>query len=409
MSEVPARVFLSLRFGEAMDEAIAIKTALQRLGTATFLCDVAPGGDIAEAVIPAIDAAELVVILGTETYGEKTASPFSTYEELKFIMDESKPFFLVKMCERFQYPQARFWLSSSVSYYQWTPSRGEKKYVPADLIDAIVKRLHALQGDQHAAKPAGSKAEKRNPPNPTGSKLATPQVSSADKRLRVPGPQQVRSTVSPSKSPTPRVLTPASSSLAPSRTARSPVPPSTPKQSPSKSPLSGLNRLLPTVFRATSPAIGKPTSPKPVSPRPLPTHTSATKSVPSKAISSSSRTAPLGKPSPLKPAKTVTPARAQPKNGITRAKATAAKPTQSVFTRLLPSAFKTTNSLTSSSSATPSTPRSRVHLQAKPTPSKHKPGKANGSNVASKPSPRAAKRPPAQRGGLTPSPRVKRK
>jgi hypothetical protein len=62
-----AQVFISLRFGEAMEEAKVLKTALEARWVTTFLCDIPEGENICVAVANAIDACRLVVVMGTRT------------------------------------------------------------------------------------------------------------------------------------------------------------------------------------------------------------------------------------------------------------------------------------------------------------------------------------------------------
>ncbi|EGD75358.1 hypothetical protein PTSG_06434 [Salpingoeca rosetta] len=127
------RVFISLRFSEASQ---ALKKALERRSVPT----------IADAVIGAIDECELVVIMGTHTYGEKTDSPFGSSEELEFIINEKKPFFLVKMCDRFKHAKPRFWLPPTISYHLWKPQGAERFDPPRSLIDAILAKLKDVSG-----------------------------------------------------------------------------------------------------------------------------------------------------------------------------------------------------------------------------------------------------------------------
>ena len=114
------KVFLSLRFSEAMQAAEMLKRYLEARGISCFLCDVQPGGDIGTTIAHAIHDCQLVVIFGTATYGRKTESSFSTFEELKYVKDYNKPFFLIKMCSEFEEPTTKFYLPPSVSYYQWS-------------------------------------------------------------------------------------------------------------------------------------------------------------------------------------------------------------------------------------------------------------------------------------------------
>ncbi|EGD79791.1 hypothetical protein PTSG_10776 [Salpingoeca rosetta] len=142
----PHRVFISLRFSEAMEESEALKKALDERGVPTFLCSVAAGDSIADAVIEAIDECELVVIMGTHTYGEKLGSKFSSCKELEFIMDEEKPFFLVKMCDRFKHAKTRFWFPSTIADHPWRPQGAERSQPPDELVDAIIAKLKDVTG-----------------------------------------------------------------------------------------------------------------------------------------------------------------------------------------------------------------------------------------------------------------------
>ena len=63
----------------------------------------------------------MVVIMGSKTYGKETASRYSTFQELRFIDDERKPFFLIKMCDKFEEPETRFRLNDSIAYINWMP------------------------------------------------------------------------------------------------------------------------------------------------------------------------------------------------------------------------------------------------------------------------------------------------
>jgi hypothetical protein len=94
------QLFISCRFGEALEQAEMLKSALDKEDISCFLFSVHAGDSIGEAVMANLVEAELVIILGTATYGQKTDSKFSTFHELKYIMDADKPFFLIKMCDR---------------------------------------------------------------------------------------------------------------------------------------------------------------------------------------------------------------------------------------------------------------------------------------------------------------------
>ncbi len=147
-------VFLSLRFSEAMDEAVALQTALQDRGLSVFLCDVAPGGDIAQTVIRTLSNCKMAVILGTKTYGQKTKSGFSNFEELRHIINEQKDYFLIKMCDRFEEEETRFRLPPDISYYLWKPVGAARKQVPGDLVEQIVKKHSGVVHSVNVASPA---------------------------------------------------------------------------------------------------------------------------------------------------------------------------------------------------------------------------------------------------------------
>jgi hypothetical protein len=132
------RVFLSVRFAEAMDEAVTVKGALEARGVPTFLCDVPEGDDLGHAISLNLVQCELVVIFGTETYGEKTQSVLSTFEELRFVLDKKRPFFVIKMCSEYKDPFTQIQLTNSVAYFPWEKGTS----MPKDLPDRIVKKLN---------------------------------------------------------------------------------------------------------------------------------------------------------------------------------------------------------------------------------------------------------------------------
>jgi hypothetical protein len=98
-----------------------------------------------DAVVSALHGCKLVVIMGTESYGRDTGCPFCTKQELTFILNEKKPFFLVKMCDTFQEAIAKFSLGGNIAHYPWRPrTDAEKQAPPADMVDQIVKKLNLL-------------------------------------------------------------------------------------------------------------------------------------------------------------------------------------------------------------------------------------------------------------------------
>ncbi|EGD82196.1 hypothetical protein PTSG_02868 [Salpingoeca rosetta] len=135
-------IFISLRFSEARNAGKALQRALEARGLKVFLCEVPPGSNIAKVVIRALHGCRMAVILGTRTYGKETDSSFSTFDELQYIVDRRKPFFLVKMCDDFEEPEAQFHLRSNVAYFAWTPKNEDTNIsVPPPLVDDIVGKL----------------------------------------------------------------------------------------------------------------------------------------------------------------------------------------------------------------------------------------------------------------------------
>ncbi len=109
---MPFRVFISLSLGKAEEAGRSLKAALEACGVSTFLYDdiASVDGDAAQqraavTVSSALAECDLAVVLGTTLYGWETASKtVCTAKQMEYIINEQKkPFFLVKMCERFRF------------------------------------------------------------------------------------------------------------------------------------------------------------------------------------------------------------------------------------------------------------------------------------------------------------------
>ena len=135
-------IFISLRFGEALRQAQMLKAALEEAGLSCFLCSVTEGDSIVSAVAENLVDAKLVVVLGTATYGQKTASSYSTYQEMAYFMEEKKPFFLIKMCDQFEEKMTRFFFNTTVSYYSWMEK--DQEAVPKALVARIKEKLNSV-------------------------------------------------------------------------------------------------------------------------------------------------------------------------------------------------------------------------------------------------------------------------
>jgi hypothetical protein len=143
-SEERVDMFCSLRFGEAMDQARSVQEALKNdFGLNAVIIGTEVGNDIFDEIVAKISAAKMVIIFGSETYGRGTAACFSTKQELQFVQDENKPFFLIKMCERFAETRTRMTLNNSVMYELWMPGTP----MPDGLISKIVEKFNSVKAD----------------------------------------------------------------------------------------------------------------------------------------------------------------------------------------------------------------------------------------------------------------------
>ena len=139
-AQQPFDLAISLRFGEANTEMVALKAALAKRGLHVFLCDEAPGVDLKRTIFEAFGAADLAIIAASATYGRQTTSGFSTYEEMNFLQTERKPYFLLKMTkspgDSWEEIETRATYNMDVWEY-WAPGAP----IPEGLIDKIVAKL----------------------------------------------------------------------------------------------------------------------------------------------------------------------------------------------------------------------------------------------------------------------------
>jgi hypothetical protein len=133
-------IFFSLRLNESMEEAKELKAIIERTrpGVKCFLSGDNPNGaDLGRIISTALANAKMAIIMGSETYGKKTESNFSTYEEMHFILSEKKPMFLLKMCEEWEEPQTRLMMVSR-KFKRWNGQ------VTQALVDEILTRYDAI-------------------------------------------------------------------------------------------------------------------------------------------------------------------------------------------------------------------------------------------------------------------------
>ena len=88
---------ISWRMSECKPEVKALRAALEHEGLNTIVIGELAGGDLLKAVTEGMDAADLFIIMGTETYGRETSGVICTYQEMMYIKSSKKPFFLINM------------------------------------------------------------------------------------------------------------------------------------------------------------------------------------------------------------------------------------------------------------------------------------------------------------------------
>ena len=134
-----ASVFISFRIREAAHEARLLQTALESHGLRVFTCEQVQQGteSLAGRIGRELDRAQLIIVLGTRTYGTKTASPCSTREELDYVLNNREKLFFIKMCDFFEDSHARAFLTESLSYIKWTPGSP----IPATITQELLARF----------------------------------------------------------------------------------------------------------------------------------------------------------------------------------------------------------------------------------------------------------------------------
>ena len=134
-------VFFSLRYAEAKEEALQIKEALEKVGISSYICQTLAGNNIVDEIVDHLEHAKLAVIMGGETYGAQGTTKFTTKQELTSIVNEDKPFVLVKMCDEFAEFKTRFKLPDDIAHVKWPKGAS----MPANLVDKIQKKLAAVE------------------------------------------------------------------------------------------------------------------------------------------------------------------------------------------------------------------------------------------------------------------------
>jgi hypothetical protein len=100
--------FVSCRMSECMAEVRSLQTALEAKGVQVIVrrrltagsdtkITSSSGGDLLQAVTQGMEAADLFIVMGTETYGRQSDGVINTYQEMMYIKASNKPFVLFNM------------------------------------------------------------------------------------------------------------------------------------------------------------------------------------------------------------------------------------------------------------------------------------------------------------------------
>ncbi len=125
-----------------------LKALLEAMNISVFMSDNEFGQSIAESVAKAIGDCDLLVVLGTETYGEDTDGNCGTLAEMRYFIDRRKPFFLVKMCEKFKHAETRFNFPSQVLHFPWELVKPMPPELPIRIRDKLKDILAPIRQEQ---------------------------------------------------------------------------------------------------------------------------------------------------------------------------------------------------------------------------------------------------------------------
>ena len=90
-------------------------------------------------ILRALNECDLVLIMGSKTYGAKTGELFSTRQEMNYTLNKKKPFFLVRtIAHDDSWAEAATDVALGATKYElWLPGTP----LPAGLIDKIIEKL----------------------------------------------------------------------------------------------------------------------------------------------------------------------------------------------------------------------------------------------------------------------------
>jgi hypothetical protein len=137
-------IFISWRMAECKVEVKALQAALKNIGVIVIVIGELPGGDLLQAVTQGMGAADLFIVMGTETYGRQTSGIIDTYKEMQYIISSKKPFFLFNMnpepsLMHFQEEAANIVFNlSTVAWERWAVGAP----ISPKVVDTILQKLN---------------------------------------------------------------------------------------------------------------------------------------------------------------------------------------------------------------------------------------------------------------------------
>jgi hypothetical protein len=131
---------------ECKVEVKLLEAALRDAGVNVIVVGELPGGDLLKAVTKGMEAADLFIIMGTETYGIETSGMIDTYKEMQSIKSSKKPYFLFNMnpessLMRFQEGAANVIFNlDTISWERWEVGAP----IPAKAVEKLLEKLAAV-------------------------------------------------------------------------------------------------------------------------------------------------------------------------------------------------------------------------------------------------------------------------
>jgi WD40 repeat protein len=153
-------LFISFRLDEASEEASALKLALEEAGMPAFLfAEDLDAKQLASEILAHIPRSPLVVIMGTTEYGKAIATNSASHLELRYIVEQKSPVFLIKMCDDFEDPFAQRHLPMAMSHFSWIVDAEDRGKVPEGLVQQIKGKLASETRDKLRAEATSLVAE----------------------------------------------------------------------------------------------------------------------------------------------------------------------------------------------------------------------------------------------------------